>query len=92
VIMDCRFYDPNNPEAEHPASLFKRLSVDTPIIMMSAYCRAPCRRMVNADACIQKEGDGRHLLRVMELMSYARRYKGALSRAFSFSQSRDKRI
>jgi len=90
--MDCRFYDPNNPEAEHPASLFKRLSVDTPIIMMSAYCRAPCRRMVNADACIQKEGDGRHLLRVMELMSYARRYKGALSRAFSFSQSRDKRI
>src|SRR5579864_77994 len=27
---------------------------DVPIIMMSAFCRIPCRRLQHADACIQK--------------------------------------
>jgi CheY-like chemotaxis protein len=73
VVMDCRLCGLKHPFAD-PAAVLKRRSPDIPIIMMSDYCRVPCRRMLNADACIQKGEGGRHLLRVVELMSYARRY------------------
>lgn len=73
VLMDCRLCDPNRPSA-NPAALLKHVSPDIPVIMMSAYCRVPCRRMLNADVCIQKSANGGHLLRVTELMCYARRY------------------
>jgi CheY-like chemotaxis protein len=73
VVMDCKFCDVNNPEAD-PAAAFKRRSPDIPIVMMSCYCRAPCRRMMYADLCIQKENCGTHLLEVLQLMLYARRY------------------
>jgi len=55
VVMDCRFCDPSNPLSD-PAAVLKRQSPNVPIIMMSSYCRAPCRRMLNADACIEKGG------------------------------------
>ena len=71
--MDCRLCDLSHPPT-HPAVTIKHLSPNTPIIMMSAFCRMPCRRMVNADVCIEKGEDGRHLLHVLELMSHARHY------------------
>jgi CheY-like chemotaxis protein len=73
VVMDCRLCNLSHPPT-HPAGAIKHLSPDTPIIMMSAFCRMPCRHMVNADACIEKGENGRHLLHVLELMSYARHY------------------
>src|SRR2546426_9380230 len=42
VVLDCRLCRLSNTLAD-PAAVVRRLSPDTPIIMMSGYCGVPCR-------------------------------------------------
>ena len=73
VVLDCRLCRLSNTLAD-PAAVLRRLSPDTPIIMMSGYCGVPCRHLRDADACVQKGDTGTILLRTVEIMLCARRY------------------
>jgi CheY-like chemotaxis protein len=73
VVLDCRLCRLTTPPAD-PAAVLRRLSPDTPIIMMASYCGVPCRQMQGADACVQKGDTGANLLQIVEIMLCARRY------------------
>jgi CheY-like chemotaxis protein len=75
VVTDCH---PEIPGREIMVPTLRRISPDVPIIMMSAFCRVPCRRLSYADACIQK-GDVAALLSALRVM--------LCSRAYGLSQS-----
>lgn len=70
VVMDCH---PEVPGHEVIAPALGQISTDVPILMMSAFCRVPCRRLRYADACIQK-GDVIALLTALGLLLRSRAY------------------
>jgi hypothetical protein len=67
--MDC------HPEiAGKPiAPVLRRISPETPILMVSGFCRLPCKGFRDADACIQK-GNIAALLETLRVMLCARNY------------------
>ena len=69
VIMDC------HPEAGGRliAPILRRISPDTPIIMVSGFCGLPCARLRDADACVQK-GNVTALLETLRVMLCSRSY------------------
>jgi len=73
VVLDCRLGRESDPAGD-PAAALRRLSPDTPIIMMSSYCGVPCPQLRYADACLQKGDTSSNLLRTVEVMLCARRY------------------
>jgi CheY-like chemotaxis protein len=70
VVMDCH---PEMPGRGIIAPSLRGIRRDVPIIMMSAFCRLPCRRLQYADACIQK-GNFTGLLSALRLLLCARAY------------------
>jgi CheY-like chemotaxis protein len=64
---------PEMPGREIIAPALRGISPDVPIVMMSAFCRMPCRRLRHADACIQK-GDVEALLSALRVMLCSRTY------------------
>ena len=69
VIMDCHLE--TSPATIAPA--LRRISPDTPVIMISGFCRLPCKRLCAADACVQK-GSLTVLLEALRLMLCSRHY------------------
>jgi len=69
VIMDC------HPKAggRSIAPILRRISSDTPIIMVSGFCGLPCDRLTLADACVQK-GHVTALLETLRVMLCSRHY------------------
>jgi CheY-like chemotaxis protein len=53
VVTDCH---PEISDGEIIAPTLRRISPDVPIIMMSAFCGVPCRRLRYADAWHSKGG------------------------------------
>ncbi len=70
VVTDCH---PAMSGRGIIAPALRRMSPDVPIIMMSACCRVPCRRLQYADVCIQK-GNVTGLLNALRLLLCARAY------------------
>ncbi len=70
VVTDCH---PEIPGRGIIAPALRRIRPDVPIIMLSAFCRVPCRRLRYADACIKK-GDVAALLSALRLLLCSRAY------------------
>jgi DNA-binding response OmpR family regulator len=70
VVTDCH---PETLGREVMAPILRRINPDIPIIMMSAFCGAPCTRLRYADACIQK-GDVTSLLGALRMLLCSRAY------------------
>ncbi|MFZ0564281.1 MAG: response regulator [Terriglobales bacterium] len=70
VVTDCH---PETPGCEIIVPALRQMTPDVPIIMMSAFCRVPCRRLRYADACIQK-GNVTTLLTALRVLLCSRAY------------------
>jgi CheY-like chemotaxis protein len=70
VLMDCHC-EGKSRQAIAPA--LRRISPNTPIVMLSSFCRVPCKGFQYADACIQK-GDFSLLLGALRSALCARNY------------------
>jgi len=70
VLMDCHI-ESNSHRAIAP--LFRRISSNTPIVMLSSFCGVPCKRFQYADACVQK-GDWNPLFGALRTALCARNY------------------
>jgi CheY-like chemotaxis protein len=70
VVTDCHL-ESNSRGAVAP--VLRRISPETPIVLLSSCCRVPCTQFHYADACIQK-GEWNLLLRALRAALCARNY------------------
>lgn len=70
VIMDCHV---ESRSRGHVASVLRKASPDAAIIMLSSFCRVPCPRFQQADACVHK-GDSSVLLGALRSALCLRNY------------------
>ncbi len=69
VVTDCHLEIPGR----EIVPVLRRIGPDVPIIMMSAFCGVPCRRLRHADACIEKGNVGA-LLSALRVLLCSRAY------------------